>query len=322
MEMNDYKPPEEYDGIFAQNVSEEAIDWLFCVELNSSKKFRRWVASLIDVKNFEHKVAYRSISDTNGETDVLWILKNDENTLTILIENKIKAPSSQGDQYLRYIERGDEYIERGYCIDYKVVLLAPENYRSEDAENYVDRIKYEDVVKWYRKQGDERSLYVAYLYEKAIQKLGQKITSEEMTEFQRQVRELGRSEFPNLNVPEPKEVGETDDWLYMNHSDYTLIYKMKKTSKNKPKSTGEYVLCVVDLQLDGRGKDKGLLEKRYGSAMKTGGIKIKKTGKSASFTLDVPLIKPPIFDEGKVRDAFRAAEKLKHWWENVRIDGD
>ena len=321
--MKEYKTPQEYDGIFDQNMTEEAIDWLFCVELNSSMKFCRWVVSLIGVKNFEHKVAYRSISSTNGETDVLWILENAENTLMVLIENKIKAPSSQGDQYLRYIERGDEYIERGYCDDYKVVLLAPDNYESEDAEKYVNRIKYEEVVKWYRKQGGERSQYVAYLYEKAIQKLGQKITDEEMTEFQRQVRELGRSEFPALNVPEPKEVGKGDDWVYMHHSGYTLIYKMLKTSEDKQiRSTGEYIVCVVDLELGGRGEDKELLEERYGSEMKTEGIKIKKTGKSASFTLNVPLIKPPAFDEIKVRDAFHAAEKLKNWWENVRIEGD
>ena len=274
------------------------------------------------MKNFEHKAAYRSISDPNGETDVLWILKNGENTFMVLVENKIKAPSSQGDQHLRYIERGDDYIKRGYCIGYKVVLLAPENYESEDAENYDDRISYEDVAKWCQKQGDRRSLYIAYLYEEAIKKLGQKVTSEKMTEFHRQIRELGRDEFPALNVPEPKEVGGTDDWLYMRHSRYTLVYKMLKTSEDKTKSTGEYVGCVVDLQLADRGKDKELLEKRYGSTMKTEGIKIKETGKSASFRLKVPLIKPPEFDERKVREAFRQAKRLKDWWENNRIEGD
>ena len=320
-----YKPAEEYDGIFDQNVSEEAIDWLFCIELNSSYEFRRWVASIVfpELKDFEHKVAYRSVSGANGETDVLWILENAGNAVMALIENKIKALSSQGDQYLRYVERGDEYIERGYCDDYKVVLLAPEQYESEDSAKYPESICYEAVAEWYRKRGDERSRYIAFLYEKAIQKLGKKVTDEEMTEFQRQVRELGRSEFPDLNVPEPKEVGKTVDWVYMKHPGYTLIYKMLKTSDDKPiKSKGEYVVCVVDLELSDRRKDKELLEERYSSAMKTEGIKIKETGKSASFRLNVPLIEPPAFDEYKVRDAFHAAEKLKMWWESTRIEGD
>ena len=315
--MKDYKTPQEYDGIFDQNVTEEAIDWLFCVELNSSIEFRQWIASLIfpHIKVFKHKVAYRSISNTDGETDVLWILEYAGNTDIALIENKINAPSSKGDQYLRYIERGDEYIYRKYYDNYKVVLLAPEKYHSEDSANYDVRIDYEKVVEWYGKHGGERSQYVAFIYEKAIQKLGQKITDEEMSEFQRQVREFGRSEFPNLNVPEPKEVGKTGDWVYMQHFGYTLIYKQLKPE-------GKYIDRIVDLQLIGRGKDMELLEERYGSAMKNKGIKIKKTGKSASFRLKAPLIEPPAFDECKVRDAFRAAEKLKNWWEDARVEGD
>ncbi len=315
--MKEYKTPQEYDGIFNQHVSEEAIDWLFCVELNSSNNFRRWVASLIfpHIKEFNHKVAYRSIGGINGETDVLWILENAGNTDIALIENKINAPSSQGDQYLRYIERGDEYINRRYCDNYEVVLLAPEKYQSEDSANYDVRINYENVVEWYGKHVDERSKYVSFIYEKAIRKLGQKITDEEMTEFQRKVRELGRSEFPDLNVPEPKEVGKTEDWLYMRHSGYTLIYKQLK-------SEGEYFDCMVDLQLIGRGKDIEHLEERYGSAMKNKEIKIKETGKSASFRLNVPLIKPPAFDEYKIRDAFRTAEMLKNWWDDVRVEED
>ena len=315
--MKEYKTPQEYDGIFDQHVSEEAIDWLFCVELNSSNNFRRWVASLIfpHIKDFNHKVAYRSISGTNGETDILWILENAGNTVIALIENKIKAPSTQGNQYLRYIERGDEYIIRRYYDNYKVVLLAPEKYQSEDSANYDIRINYEKVVEWYGKHGGERSRYVSFIYEKAIRKLGQRITDEEMTEFQRQVRELGRSEFPDLNVPEPKKVGKTGDWVYMRHSGYTLIYKQLK-----PK--GEYIYCKVDLQLTGRGKDMEHLEEKYGSAMKNEEIKIYKTGKSASFSLKVPLIKPPAFDECKVRDAFRAAEMLKNWWDDVKVEGD
>jgi len=40
-----------------------------------------------------------------------------------------------------------------------------------------------------------------------------------------------------------------------------------------------------------------------------------RTGKSASFRLEVPVIEPPIYDESKVRIALKTAVLLKEWWE-------
>ena len=103
------------------------------------------------------------------KSDLLWrINTNGQGSIIGLIENKINAPA-QRDQYRDYELCGERYIEKGYCQKYAVALISPKGY--SDTEKYPVRIFYEDIVTWLKDRPDERSRYLAEIYEKAIKKL-------------------------------------------------------------------------------------------------------------------------------------------------------
>ena len=308
--------PEEA-SIFRQTVSESDIDWLFCVELNASPAFRKWVATRLfpELKEFDHVWAWRSISNVVGESDLLWLIDTpDKGRIMGLIENKIDATAQAG-QYLRYVSRGEGYLADGTCQEFSVALLSPEIYRSTDSSAYPIQISCEDIVMWLRERADDRSKYLATIYEAAINKLGTNAPiDKDITRFLEQIWELAKSEFPHLSVPYPGEVSATQYWVYMKHSGYTLIYKTYK--KN-----GKFTNSVVNLELAGRGADVESLQQQYQALLAGTEITVVETGKSASFSLPVPAITPPIFDETKVREALKAASKLMDWWENASLSG-
>lgn len=309
--------PEE-TSIFRQTVSEADIDWLFCVELNASQEFRNWVAEHLfpEIKEFNHVCALRSVSNVLGESDLLWLINTpDKGRIMGLIENKIDAVA-QSDQYLRYVSRGEGYLSDGKCQEFSVALLSPEKYRSTDSSAYPIQISYEEIVTWLRDRKDDRSEYLATIYEAAINKLGTNAPMDaDITHFCQQIWQLARTEFPHLGISNPGEVSATQYWVYMKHSGYKMIYKTYK--KN-----GKFTNSVVDLELAGRGDDIESLRQQYEALLAGTDITIVKTMGSASFSLPVPAITPPIFDEMKVREALTAASKLMTWWENVSSSGE
>ncbi len=302
---------------FQQVISEADIDWLFCIELNTCHNFRQWVAAHIfpEAEKFEHDRAWRSVSNSEGESDVLWRIElAGKGHVICLIENKIKA-AAQPDQYKRYVVRGEDYVKKGKCQQVYVVLLAPKKYSSIDSSAYPYRIRYEDIEAWFRARPDERSQYLAWIYETAIKKQGALAPiDEDMLQFQQSIWGLASSEFPHLRVSEPRNVSITQDWIYMKkHAGYQIIYKMYK--KN-----GIYTYCVVDLELAGRGDNVECLKEQYSQALSSTGIVVEKASKSAVFRLQVPFVAPPHYDEEKVRAALQAASDLKAWWEKVKAD--
>ena len=307
------KPKEE--NIFQQSVSEPDIDWLCCVELNTSSEFRKWFAERLfpELDDFDHVQAWRSISDVNGESDLLWLIDAPGSGRIVgFIENKIKA-RAQPDQYLRYVTRGETLKEDGICQQFSIALLSPKKYRSTDSSAYPIQISYEDIVTWLREGTDDRSKYLATIYEAAINKLGTNApVDKDITRFREQIWQLAKTGFPHLGVPQPGEVSATQYWVEMKHSGYKIIYKTYK--KN-----GKFTNSVVDLELAGRGDDVEALQQQYHALLAGTGIIVVKTYESASFRLPVSTITPPIFDEAKVREALKAASKLMNWWENASL---
>ena len=163
--------PEE-NKLFTQSVNEADIDWLLCVELNSSLEFRRFIAAYLfpGIKEFTHIDAYRSIVRSDRrESDLLWCINAVGQGRTIgLIENKIDA-RAQPNQYRDYEICGKSYVEKGYCQNYTVALVSPKSYY--DTEKYPIRIYYEDIANWLKDRPDERSHYLARIFNNAIKKL-------------------------------------------------------------------------------------------------------------------------------------------------------
>jgi hypothetical protein len=216
----------ESQDVFQQTVSEADIDWLLCVELNSSEHFRQWMGSLLfpGVSDFEHIGAWRSINNFLGESDLIWMVEHaKEGRLIALIENKISA-ASQPNQYNRYVQRGESYVNEGLAQSYSLALLSPELYRSNDDHLYPIRITYEEIAKWLSCINDERSNYLKRIYSIAINKKKLTIFDEEMSQFREHIWGLVAREFPSLQIPGRKPTGGGEYWIYMRHPRYTLIY--------------------------------------------------------------------------------------------------
>ncbi len=163
-------------------------------------------------------------------------------------------------------------------------------------------------------RSEKRLACLKSLYDVAIRKLRTNRPDEalEMAAWRRQVWELGQAEFPTLPI---RDLGPTiwkdEYWVYMSYpKKYTLIYKTYRKGEI-------YTESMVDLQLAGRGGDVEDLRVQYAESLKGTNITVEKTGKSASFRLEVPLIEPPVFDKAKVREALQTAQFLKDWWENA-----
>ncbi len=303
----------ENGNIFNQNVSEGDIDWLFCVELNSSDSFRKLIGPIIfpEIDDFVHIHSWRSISNSYGESDIIWLIEHHtKGRLIGLIENKINT-SAQPKQFERYLQRAESYIDEGLAKEFSIVLLSPESYSSTDSVYYPVKISYENIIEWLQAKKTERSNYLSTIYQAAINKKQRSsvTVNEEILCFREHVWNLAKSEFPLLNVADP-HADSNDHWIKMNYAGYTLIYKTYQKGY-------KYTMSVVDLQLDGRGGDVELLEHKFSGNLKETGISIVKTGKSASFRLVVPMIEPPKYEEAKVRSALTAAMKLKNFWMSV-----
>ncbi len=297
---------------FRQTVSEGDIDWLFCVEINSSESFRKWIVSLVfpEIVDFTHIQSWRSVSNSVGESDLIWLIEHpSKGRFMLLIENKINA-TAQPEQYKRYVQRANGYVSEGLAKEYSIALLSPESYRSTDSSSYPIYISYEKIVKWLQSKQDERSIYLSSIYQAAINKRISSVTiNEEILRFREDVWHLAKSEFPLLNIPDPK-ADSNDYWISMRYTDYTLIYKTYRKG-------WKFTSSVVDLELSGRGGDIELLEREYAKDLKGTGISVVKTGKSACFRLEVPMIGPPEYEEAKVRNALTAAMVLKTFWETT-----
>lgn len=297
--------------LFSQSVSESDIDWLLCVELNTSSSFREFVLGKIfqNVESLNHVRAWRSVSNSLGESDLVWQLDHPtEGNHLILIENKIKA-AAQPEQFERYAARAKQYQDKGHAAKTVLLLAAPEKYRSSDSGKYEVRVTYESIIEWLKPQSDERSRYILELYEAAVSKHANSMPEEngEMAIFRQKIYELSEKEFPDLNVPDPEAIIGNEYWIFIRQPAHTIIYKTYKKDF-------KFTASVVDLELTGKAEELESLRATYLSATDSTGITIEKTGKSASFRISVPCIHPPAFDEARVRQALEAARKLNNWW--------
>ena len=296
---------------FSQSVSESDIDWLLCIEINTSPLFRAFVLGKIfsDARQLSHVRAWRSVSDSLGESDLVWLLDHPtEGRHLVLIENKIKA-AAQPEQFERYAARARQYLEKGHASKTSLLLAAPGKYKSSDSGKYELRIDYESVIEWLKPQSDERSRYILELYEAALSKHAASTPEEdvEMAIFRRNVWELAAREFQDLNIPDPEAIIGSEYWIFIRQPTDTIIYKTYKKGF-------KFTASVVDLELTGKAGELESLRAKYSSALLSAGITIEKTGKSASLRLSVPCIYPPKFDEDSVRQALAAARKLNNWW--------
>lgn len=292
--------------LFDQTVTEADMDWLLCVLLNTDSEFRNWLSEHVFGRALEHVGAWRSISTHLGESDLVWVVQNDESDRFLaLFENKIKAVAQER-QFERYFERGKEYQDQGQCKDFVTVLFSPEKYSSQDSENYQHRLTYEVLQNWLNRRPGEQAGYFAYLLERAVKRAREiPPPCPEVTAFRKRIWELASAEFSQLKVPEPGEVRET--WTIVRYDGFSIIHKPII-------QLGEVAVCYLDLELPGRGDEVELLARQFSEQLREIGAEVVQTRKSASIRLEAPLISKKDFDDVRIRQTLLVWAQLLDWW--------
>jgi hypothetical protein len=109
---------EEDFGRYLLTVEERDIDLLLMEEFHVSSAFVSWFAVQVRVGDATFAGAWHSVSDTDGETDLLLRVVSGGTRTAILIQNKVAAPE-QSRQDERYHIRGARSRDAGLLDVYR-----------------------------------------------------------------------------------------------------------------------------------------------------------------------------------------------------------
>jgi len=156
-------------GNYLANVAERDIDLLLMEEFHISGDFVSWFCGLVGMGGAMFDGAWHSVSDSDGETDLLLRVLADDRRTGILIENKIAAPE-QSTQAERYHLRGIRSREAGRVDDFITVICAPDRYlgRLPETSAYQHKIAYEQIAAWFGQQPDARARWRHRIFCEAI----------------------------------------------------------------------------------------------------------------------------------------------------------
>ena len=191
-------------------VSERDIDLLLLEEFMYSSDFQIFFLKQSKFKELKltYIEAYRSVTDSTGESDLEISFKNGNNQIIMLmIENKVKA-SFQKNQLQRYKERGNNYIKNNKIIDFETILVAPKSFHHNGTKGFDFRINYEDIVKYFKNSSNigQRSIYKNLLLNSAIEKStsGYQMEADaSVSNFWKDYWELTLSQAKELYMDEP-----------------------------------------------------------------------------------------------------------------------
>lgn len=110
------------------------------------ESFRSTNAKLLEVR---HSYMQQEIGYGIGESDIIFIMEDDNGKFAIFIEDKIKA-NAQPSQAERYKVRADQLKQNGEFDDYRIFLCAPNRYLNQDSKNvtgYKYKVPYEAIVR-------------------------------------------------------------------------------------------------------------------------------------------------------------------------------
>jgi PD-(D/E)XK nuclease superfamily len=200
-------------------VQERDVDLLILEELHASPFFVSWWCERLNLTDAVFDGAWHSISNADGETDVLLRVRIADQRVGVLIENKVAA-SEQHEQDLRYHRRGAQGIADGWFERYVTCMCAPQAYLNGLAEHsqYAGRISYEQIAEWFAQQDDTHSAWRKRLMDEAVRQGRRgymKVVNEAVTVFHQEYYvHLCRTQ-PTLRMNRPGERGGQGYWIIL-----------------------------------------------------------------------------------------------------------
>lgn len=291
-------------------VEERDIDLLLLEEINAEQNLQRLIRSLTLAENPE--AVFRQVSNSvttvsGGESDLIAVYRVQEETVAVLIENKISA-SFMPQQAARYHRRGQSGIVDGLWDRYVTCLCAPQCYiDANHGEHQFDRyVSYEQLAEHFRRKAvDKRGAWRFAMIRQAIQ--GGKrsnyvrVPDEATSSFFREYYQRANTLYPSLRMAREKDRPATSTWVKFNPhvslpKRYSLWHKARYGTVDL-----EVTHCrVEDLHL----VTKGILDHD---------MRVEQTGKSAVVRIESPIIdaSAPIREQlANIDAALSAAQRL------------
>jgi hypothetical protein len=265
-------------GRFLASVEERDIDLLLMEEFQISDEFVAWFCSNLDLQEVQPAGAWHSVSDTDGETDLLLRVIVGEQRIGVLIENKINAPE-QIRQAERYHIRGVRSREAGKFEDYLTVISAPQRYLDGLSSDsiYHHRVSYEAIAEWFNRSKDRRAAWRRQIMLEAIEQ-GRRgytmVVSTTNTAFHMQYWEHLQGKHPRIKMQRPQNKGSKSNWIIMKGLDFPPGVKLHHKVDQQ----------VVELGFESRHVDEILsLQLQLPDE-----ILVVQKGKTASLMVKVP----------------------------------
>lgn len=219
-------------------VQERDIDLLILEELHATPLFAAWWAAQLGLKDATFDGAWHSVSNADGETDVLLRVRVGEERIGVLIENKIAA-GEQIEQDVRYHRRGANGLKDGWFERYVTCIVAPQAYINGLVveSRYDGRIFYEAIAAWFAGLPGARAAWRRGVMEEAVSQGRRgymKVVSEVVTAFhQDYYTHLCRTQ-PNLLMNPPGKRGGQGFWIILKKDGWPkhvrLNHKMKRNA--------------------------------------------------------------------------------------------
>ncbi len=295
-----------------KNVSERDMDLLFIEAFATDPNFAALFIRKTSLQDAEFKVlhAERSKVDNGlGESDITVIIEAQGKKHALMIENKIDA-IAMPDQHGRYLKRGEKGISLEEYDCFYVFIVCPEKYRysNEEAAKYEHFVSYEECRDYFLTCSDAHSMLYHQQICQALEtmKAEYKVDLNEIAvESFQKYAEYQKTFYGRINLKSKANSQRINGWWPEFNTSVDGMSIIHKTN-----------FGCVDLTISGAAdqlSELKLVEKwmqEYGYKK----ISVVKTGKSASFRIEVPEIKMgKPFETWKLGDldaCFEAVQEL------------
>lgn len=299
--------------ITLRGIREQDLDLFFLEEVFANAAFRDWFLGRIagwPEALTELVSAERSVHSANGETDLMFVFRDESNRKgCVLIENKVSA-GFQPEQLQRYQARKSGLMASGAFAHAFVLLLAPLAYGAGSAAEVDATISYEEVHDWLAMRDDAT--------------LGR-------TQYKLTVIEAAIKRHATGYVPQ-HDASASDFWLAYSREANSIASELDMAAPGPRTSAGGFLffgcalpgdlnLChkltrgVVDLQLPHLGSDvprlREMLRPLLGPRMH-----VEAASSAAAVRIDVPRLETALsFDSQRsnAREGINAARTLYEW---------
>ena len=286
-----------------QKVFERDIDLYIINKFLYDDRFKNLFLKKINKFGFCVEECIHSYFDTDGESDITVILKNDNYRIALLIEDKIDAVAMP-EQRKRYSLRGDKGIADNKYNEYFVFIIAPKDYleTNSEAKKYEYKISYEEILEWIGKF----DVYGNALLNKALEekKKGYSVIEDKkVTLFWQEYYDFVEKNYPKLNIKRYEGPRGANAWWP------GFITPVKNIKIDHKSNRGD-----VDLKFEGVGEYYTEISEILTEQLDED-MSIVKTGKSMSIRIKVPVVK---FDEefskytNEIKLCLDAVERLQN----------